>query len=402
MAEKRSRFILYSGILLLAFVLLDPFNIVPDRGARRPGVDTERATAMAQHLEVIHRSPEDYLLDMLEEHRVVLLGTIGRIREHTEFVSHMVEAIPLADVHTLGVDFVRADDQDVLDRLVDGPEFDRRTAADLLLRRDVLSGFEDYVDILESVWEYNSARGDGTEAIRVIALSQQFFYDEIETEADMNDPETMRSVIREGPPDTFMAERVLNTIVEDDRRALVFMRLPHALSGFSPSSVEEEMADLGFEGIEPTGVQLRNAIDEEVATILLHSPWPDSSRMQGMTFAADGYIEAVLDLVPEGMSRMGFSPGQDPVGSLGVQSSQFGDPDNPRAFHDITDGYIILERSSDLSASRLIPDFYTADNIAFARQNFPGPEDTSMDEQSLQEFVRGIVQAYDRNLQEFQ
>ncbi|MFW6252651.1 MAG: hypothetical protein ACOC4F_01860, partial [bacterium] len=132
MAEKRSRFILYSGILLLAFVLLDPFNIVPDRGARRPGVDTERATAMAQHLEVIHRSPEDYLLDMLEEHRVVLLGTIGRIREHTEFVSHMVEAIPLADVHTLGVDFVRADDQDVLDRLVDGPEFDRRTAADLL------------------------------------------------------------------------------------------------------------------------------------------------------------------------------------------------------------------------------------------------------------------------------
>lgn len=401
MAEKRSRFILYSGLLLLAFVLLDPFNIIPSRGVRRPGLDAERVTAMAQHLEAVHRSPEDYLLDMLEEHRVVFLGTIGRIREHTGFVAHMVEALPLAGVHTLGVDFIRADDQDILDRLVDGPEFDRRVAANLLLRRDVLFGFEDYVDILEAVWDYNHDRSEDTQAIRVVALSQQFFYDEIVTEADINDPDTMRSVIRQGPPDTFMAERLLETIVGEDRRALVFMRLPHALSGFSLPAVEEEMADLGFEGVEPAGVQLRNAMGDDVATVLLHSPWPDSSRMQGMNFAADGYIEAVLDRVPEGMSRMGFSPGQDPVGSLGVQRSQFGDPDNPRAFRDITDGYIILERSSDLAASRLIPDFYTAENIAFARQNFPGPEDSSMDEQSLQEFVRGIVQAFDRNLQEY-
>ncbi len=401
MATKRSRFILYSGILILAFVLLDPFNIMPTRGVRRPGIDAERANTMAHHLEAVHRSPEDFLLDTLGEHQIVFLGTIGRIRQHTGFVADMVNALPLAGVHTLAVDFLRADDQAIIDGLVDGSDFDRRVAADLLLRRDVLFGFDDYVDILEAVWAYNHGRPEGSDPIRVRALSQQFFFDQIETREHMSDPERMRSVIRQGPPDTFMADEIREHIVEPGVRALVFMRLPHALSGFALPSVEEEMAGLGFEGVEPAGVQVRRGREDSVVTVLLHSPWPDDSRIQGMNFAADGYMEAVLDRVPEGLARMGFALGNDPVGTLGIRTTQFGDAENPRPFSDIADGYIVLERSSSLAASRLIPDFYTAENIAFARQNFPGPDDDSMDEQALHEFVRGILQAFDRNLREF-
>ncbi len=401
MAKKRSRFILYSGILILAFLLFDPFNVMPDRGVRRPGIDAERATAMAQHLETMHRSPEDYLLDTLQENRIVFLGTIGRIRQHAEFVAQMVEALPLSGVYTLAVDFLLADDQEVVDALVNASTFDRRTAADLLLRRDVLFGFEDYVDVLEAVWHYNQGRPDGSEAIRVTALSQRFNYAAIETREDIQNPERMRAVLPDGPPDTYMANQILERIVETDRRTLVFMRKPHALSGFNLSSVAEEMAELGFENVRPAGVQVREAVGDGVVTILLHGPWPDNSRMQGMNYAADGYIEAVLDRLPDGLQRAGFSLGTDPLGSLGIRTTQLGDPENPRAFRDIADGYLVVERSARLAASRVIPDFYTRENIEYARQNFPGPPDDSMDEQSLQEYFRGIVQAFDRSLREF-
>ncbi|TVQ26029.1 MAG: hypothetical protein EA383_06690 [Spirochaetaceae bacterium] len=401
MAQKRSRFILYSGILILAFLLLDPFNIMPNRGVRRPGIDAERAAAMAQHLETMHRSPEDYLLDALQENQIVFLGTIGRIRQHTEFVAQMVEALPLSGVHTIAVDFLLADDQEIVDGLVSGSTFDRRTAADLLLRRDVLFGFEDYVDVLEAVWDYNRSRPDDSEAIRLIALSQRFNYAAIETREDIQNPERMRAVLPDGPPDTYMANQILDRIVETDRKALVFIRKPHALSGLNLSSVGEQMAELGFEDVRPAGVQVRDAVGDGVVTFLLHGPWPDSGRMQGMNYAADGYIDAVLDRLPDGLQRVGFTLGADPLGSLGIRTTQLGDPENPRAFRDIADGYLVVERSARLAASRVIPDFYTSDNIEYARQNFPGPPDDSMDEQSLQEYLRGIVQAFDRNLREF-
>lgn len=391
------------AIVLAAFFFLDPFNVLPERGVRRPGSDPEMVAGVAEWYESEHRSAEDYVLDRLEGDEVVILGELGRVRQQIEFVTELVPALHTADVHTIAFGRVLAEDQDILDRLLDGSrEFDSRTAADLLLRRDVLGGYREYVEFLEAVHTFNAERSDGRRELRVVALAPQFRYDLIETQADSQDWDLLREVVGDTPPGEFMANVFEREIIDSEERALAFVQLPHAFSEYEAPALVEEMERLGFENPRPFGRHVEERTPGTVSTVLLHGPWPDEQRQSNLNYAVDGHVDAVHEEVPDTMRNAGFDLGDNPLGNLPVTVGQYAQYHDSLRLSDLADGYVTLGPIADYRGARVISDFYTEETIEYARRNFPGPTEEDLDPAGLQEFLRGSAQSFGQWINEFQ
>ena len=391
------------GLLIAAFILLDPFDLVPSRGVRRPGSDPDLVREAAHYFEANHRTAEDYVLDRLESDEVVILGELGQIRQQIEFATALVDRIALSGVHTIAFEHLLAEDQERVDALLDGEgEFDRREAADLYMRRHVLFGFEEYVDFLEAVHRYNADRPADSEPLRVVALAPRFHFEHIETQDDIGDLDVMRRVVGDSAPDDFMAEVFRREVLDAGERALAVITLPHAFSDFVPPSLVEEMELLGYENPRPFGVIADEMTDSTVSTVLLHGPWPDEERQSNLNYAVDGHIDAILDEVPDTMLRAGFDLGDDPLGNLPVTIGQYARGADSLRLRDLAGGYVTLGPIAAYGSTRPIRDFYTAENIEYARVNFPGPTEDELTPEQLQEFFRGQVEAFDGWIDEFQ
>lgn len=397
-----SRKYIMVGLLILAFILLDPFDFRPRRGVRRPDSDPELVREAAHYFEANHRSADDYVLDRLESDEVVILGELGQIRQHIEFAAGLVDRIALTGVRTIAFEHLLAEDQTRVDALLDGDrEFDRREAADLFMRRHVLFGFEEYVDFLEAVHRYNAGRPAGSEPLRVVALAPRFHFEYIETRDDIDDLDIMRRVVGESPPDDFMAEVFRREVLDAGERALAVITLPHAFSDFVPAALVEEMEPLGYENPRPFGVILDEMTEGTVSTVLLHGPWPDEERPSNLNYAVDGHIDAILDEVPDTLRHAGFDLGDDPLGNLTVTVGQYGRDADSLRLRDLAGGYVTLGPIAAYASARSIPDFYTAENIEYARVNFPGPTEDEMTPEELQEFFGGQVEAFEGWIDEF-
>lgn len=404
MTRRRSQLFLSIGLLLAAFFLLDPFNIMPQRRVRRPGSDPATVREAAEWYEREHREPEHYILDRFEEDQIVLIGELGRIRQQIRFMVDLVEVLPLADVYTIGFRHVLAEDQDILDSLLDGErEFDRRTASDLLLRADVLNGYQGYVDILEAVHQYNAERGEDAPRMRVVGLAPQFRYDFVRTREDMDDTGILRQVVGDQAPDEFMADVFEREVLEHGGKAVVFTTLPHAFRGYEAPHLQEEMQELGFEGIVPFGRYVDGRADGSVTSVLLHGPWPDEQRPSNLNYAADGYIDSMLEEVPNQLRHGGFDVSPDnPLGAFSVSIGQWAQYHDELQVADVTDGYITLGPIGAYRAARVIPDFYTQDTLEYARRNFPGPTEDELTTDQLQEYLRGSADSFGQWIGEFQ
>lgn len=409
MRSPRTRMFLSVGLLLAAFLLLDPFDIFSARPVRRPGSDPGVVRSAAAWIEEEHREPQDYLLDRFEEDQVVLLGELGQIRQQVSFVTGFLPLLHIADVHVFATEHLLAEDQKKVDRLVGfggspetGNDFDRRAAAQLLLRRNVLGGYEEYVSMIEAVHSFNRSRAEDQEPLRLVALAPRFRYDLIERQEQTQDSEILRQVVGEVTPDRYMADVFARKVLEEGRRALVLLSFPHVFSEYESRAAAEELGALGFDDVRMAGRIIRERAGGGVSTVLMHGPWPDESRPSNLNYAVDGYIDSIQEELPDRVRRAGFDLAGTPPGDLPVTVGQFAGHHDALTLGALADGYITLGPISRYRGASVIPDFYTAGNIEYARLNFPGPTEEELSPGELQEFLRGQANAFDQWIGEFQ
>ena len=135
----------------------------------------------------------------------------------------------------------------------------------------------------------------------------------------------------------------------------------------------------------------------------VHGPWPDEQRPSNLNYAADGYIDSMLEEVPSQLRYGGFDVHADnPLGAFSVSIGQWAEYHDELRLADLTDGYITLGPIGAYRAARVIPDFYTQDTIEYARRNFPGPTEDELTTDQLQEYLRGSADSFGRWIGEFQ
>lgn len=399
MLRRLPRTFSFIALGLAVFVFLDPFGILrPRHRVFRGSFPPERLEQLAQELEQRGRRPEEYLLTMLERHAVVLLGEFGRIREQVEFLRSALPQLHAAGHSVLGLSHLRAVDQPDIDRLLSADAFDRTLAEELLFRRKVLWGYTEYLELLRTAWELNAGRGPGQPAFVLLGLGARTEYSHVRSAADMEDAAVLRRVFPDGLPDEVMADAIMAYTAQADGSMLVYTGIESSFSRFVDRQYAAAVSLQGIGRPARAGVLVYRELGDAVATVLLHSPWPDAGERGGLGYPLEGLLDAVFELRPQPVA---WSLAGSAFADIPVEHGLYVEGAERLNFGDMACGYILLAPLSGYSTVASIPGFITAENLERAVSGFPGPTPPRASATGLNDYMRTLSEDLQKRLREF-
>lgn len=199
------------------------------------------------------QAAEDYIVNKTRTHRIVLVGEFHWMAENPELVARILPQLQEAGVHALGIEMLRAKDQERIDAMLTAADWDEQSA--MAVMRTAKWPYREYFAILRAAWELNlSGR-----KFRILALGP---------------PEDWRTtLVPKGQNyDTFMADVVTEYLSADPaNRILVYAGLNHSFTRYhQPESPRGNRVEAFF---DRAGNILWRRFGEEAFVIALHQPW---------------------------------------------------------------------------------------------------------------------------------
>ena len=383
-------------------LFVDPFGFFPSRGSiRSSGVEGEELQEGVDYIRANHVDPVPYVVGLFNAHDIVFLGEFGRVREQVTFVHELIPALHNAGIRHLGLQYALQADQERIDALLTAPEYDPETAEEILFKRLVIWGFQEYADIFRAAWEVNQKLAPGEEAFRIVGLNIQQDYSAIKTQEDAEDIDILRGILSDGVPDQVMAERVLSSFVEEGDKALVLSQIEHAFTGYASPQYRDRMAELGYDEARRMGNIVYDRIGERAVTVYLHGPWPDSEGPMQLGYAADGLVDAVIRRLPAEYKSGGFDLAGTPFGQVSIDSGSYAYDRENLSFGDLSDGYVYFGPVAELTPVTPIEGFFTEQNIDEAVRNFPGPSPQDVGPAELNRYLSQMADSLERAFGEF-
>ena len=398
------------------FIYFDPFHwIIPD-GYLRPPVEPALAQELGLELEELAMPAGDFLLQQVRQHRIIYLSELGGLaQEPLFFANHLEDLVFEAGLEQLGLHILRADDQVLIDQLMEAGTFDEELAKRLLFQRSVVWGYQEYLAIIRQAWQVNNRRPG---ALRVIGLQIRQDFSQILTQQDLQDPAKLRTLMNNGIPDRRMAEHLLEFLdPEQPKTTLLFVLREQTFPQIDLPLYVQQMDGLGFPGEVQFARLIYQAGFTQSVSLTFHSPWPSNLTRNRSEFPADGAIDAALDLWEE--SKRSTNQGnrnqslypigflfQGPFSALPIQRSLFnfgfsGEGADTLLLGQSFDGTIVLDRIHRLTAAQVIPNFITPENLSLAIEWFPGPTPTQAQPNEVMNFMRRFAENRERVVKEF-
>jgi len=368
--------ILRYPVWILLALLVTSF---PIRSAELPQRDTKVVEQLKSYLQSHYMTPEDYVISKFQDHDVVFLGEWHRVRQNVELVQNLIPRLYEKGVFTLATEFARHEDQPLIDRLLSGSSYDEALARQVAFNEDVAWGYQEYVDIYKAAWRLNHQLPSKNRKFRILGVNGVHDWGAVSRHEEPYSEEPWAKVI-------------LDEVVAKGEKALVYSGVHHAFTQYR-QPVEPVMKDgkLTFVrfGEVRMGNYVFNAISKRAMTISLHYPWPSSAGYdEGVTYAADGYIDAVMAEIEARFRNAGFDTRGTPFGDLPGENSVYKYGYEKFTLSTFCDGYIIQGPLREYQAVTPIKDFINAGNLAVARAQMPNQK---FRDASAEEFNRGIA-----------
>lgn len=208
-----------------------------------------RADSLQDYLRGNGRPPVEYILSKFDRHNIVLLGESHWIRHDAELVASLVPELRRRGI-ALAIEVSRASDQEKIDRLLNGAEWNPQLALEILTGAEW--PYVQYRDIFQAAWRANREARDAP-PMRIVAL---------------------------GPPadwraqgisyDGFMAGRLLEHVKDGERQVLVYCGMHHAFTRYLQP--ERRIRGRATEFMDRFGNILWRRHGENVFLIALHKP----------------------------------------------------------------------------------------------------------------------------------
>lgn len=312
------------------------------RGSRSPVVDPESyLRPFAEFLKSEARDPQEFLLEALAKHRVVILGEVHNRQRYWAFNTALVRAPAFA--RTAGVIYLElpSNDQPLMDRFLAAPEYDPAPVIDVL--RDMHEfGWPDQptLEFCRAVWEVNQSLPE-EHRLRIVLADIARPWKDIQQRTDWGRYNVNRN--------EFMAvqiERDLRDHAQDSRHALFIVGYLHAPKNLT---LPEGTA------FQSAGWHLSQALgDTNVFAVFPHSP-VTSDRHQVDGRLALGLFETAFAKLSD--RPIAFPLGYGPFGEMLFDASiELLTADPYRAGFD---AFLYLGPLEDEVVSPLIPGFYT-------------------------------------------
>jgi len=368
--------ILRYPVWILLALLVTSF---PIRSAELPQRDTKVVEQLKSYLQSHYMTPEDYVISKFQDHDVVFLGEWHRVRQNVELVQNLIPRLYEKGVFTLATEFARHEDQPLIDRLLSGSSYDEALARQVAFNEDVAWGYQEYVDIYKAAWRLNHQLPSKNRKFRILGVNGVHDWGAVSRHEEPYSEEPWAKVI-------------LDEVAAKGEKALVYSGIHHAFTQYR-QPVEPVMKDgkLTFVrfGEVRMGNHVFNAIGKRAITISLHYPWPSSAGYdEGVTYAADGYIDAVMAEIEARFRNAGFDTRGTPFGDLPGENSVYKYGYEKFTLSTFCDGYVIQGPLREYQAVTPIKDFINAGNLAAARAQMPNQK---FRDASAEELNRGIA-----------
>ena len=127
------------------------------------------------YLKTNGKPPIDYVVGKFRKHDLVLLGEEHKGHENCRFVADLIEPLYRAGVRQLATEFYRTRDASRVERLVTAETFDHELSLQLLREHPWPTwGYQEYGDILKSVWRLNRDLPSDVQKFRVVCLESDW------------------------------------------------------------------------------------------------------------------------------------------------------------------------------------------------------------------------------------
>lgn len=346
----------------------------------------EEAERLAAYLDAHARPPEDYILQKLRRHDIVLLGEDHRIKHNLELAQRMIPLLHQAGVYNFGMEFGASEDQAALDALVTAERYDEDEARRLMFNYDVGWAFKEYMDIYRAAWRLNRSLPAGARKFRILNLSYKYDWSGYQ---GIRTPVTIARVFHQGNTETYRAALLRREILDrPGEKILLLTGTIHALTRYRNPDYDP-LAE-GFHRLEGhyMGNLLHQLAPERVCFIALHRPFESQTGGGAeLVHPARGAIEQVMARRPG--RRVGFDLAGTPLGELPDDSYYaIGHPDF--RLKDFADGYIIEKPLAEFEGCTVDEQFLTEANWPAARPQIPGELDAKRQSKSLAEYLEQI------------
>lgn len=400
--------LLYVGIALGAFFLLDPFGLFSPQNASLPTIDDQTYAAWAADVERTAVEPSAALIEAASAARITYIAEFMGVADQAAFTAGQIPALVRdAGVRIIGLWFLLASDQPSIDRFMAQSFYDEAAANDLLFSRSpIIAGFVEYRDILKAAWE----AGRAGYPVRLLGMNLLEDFSQIQSIEDLNDPQKVASAYPEGLPDEFMARVATAALAEQpEARALFYITLQMSMPGFVNLSYRNGVAELGFADSSQFAFLLSQAGYTDATVVTFHGPWSSTLGRLGAWYPAGGLLDSLFArmAVEQKLPALPFAfrPADSALAQIPLRGNQltagYGTDGRPELkLGDLFQVYVVTSGISSLKAMQAIPDLVTDRNVAEAARRTPlfgKPEDVSA--QFFNDQIRKLTDQWTQILQ---
>jgi hypothetical protein len=317
----------------------------------------------ADYLKVSAKPPEDYVVEKFRTHDVVLLGEAHQIREDCELIERLIEPLyHRAGVNTLAMEIVKAKRTEEINRWLIAPSCDEARLVQIFREDYFYWGFQEYLNILKSVWKFNHSRATGEEPFRVMGI-----------QPDMNifdvDCGSLPAKVLQFPKllrmEELYAQPILAKVLEQHQKVLVQVGYFHTFQNYrQPKVIDGKM--YGEVARVRMGQLLKEKLGDRVFQISMHvshgSPDRYSDSLQTPVLRLLERLYGVNGNVPIGFDIIG-----SPFAMLRDTCSWLFRYQKHVTLSDMAQGYILQAPFEELHAVKWVDGFVNASNFEHLR-----------------------------------
>jgi len=348
----------------LAYMEREPTNLT-EVSSIEPEGQVEFLDWIASHGE----NPVDYAVMKAREHQVVIFGESHEREAELRYLNDLVpQLVQRAGVTCVAMEVCLAEDNELIEKLVTSPEFDRDLAMEIARHQPWgLWGWKGYWDIFETVWQLNQRIKPPGEKVRIIGLDMPMDMPALamvglEDNAGRDVPvwERLRiwRLLIAGPRvlsrDALFAMHVENEIIRKGHRGIVWVGRNHS-SINSPQIVSPQSL------FPRMGFMLHSRHGEKIFQIRLHGHDIPISAVKSDFRGPEPEMAEFLERILEKCGEMpvGFDVEDSPFALLRDNGS-FEYHFEPRlGLVDVASGYVFLAGRKDLRECSWMPGYLT-------------------------------------------
>ena len=366
---KKKRLVLFLAVPILALVVLVGVFIAESGSAEFTlpplvKVGDDQKVELLDYLSARGLPPADYVLEKFEDHDVVLLGELHRIRHDPLFVQELIPALYSRGIRVLGFEFVYTEDQADVDRLLAGAAYDEKLAIDILRRPGGIWPYQEYLDVLKAAWRLNSNLPPDAEPFRLAGLAPRIDFEKIRFGTDGERREE-RHRLNSG--DSIYAAVIERESLERGKKMLVYLGRHHAFSRFQHPNLDNNYEFTGSFAQRRAGQRLRAKYPDRVTTVMLHSPfWSPSYGTWILPFG--GVVDQVY---AEHRSPVGFDVQGSPFAGATDSLSMYALGHGRITLADFCDGYIVIDSLANYREATLVPGWFEGMSFSEFKRKLP-------------------------------